>query len=108
MDLTTNRTPYEAFKIILEGLTLQGVESSQFLKDASGNRDPFGFIIGDVTISEDGANMTFSQINETYLDSQWTNAACNVIELCQQIHDGIEPNEWDYYLRAMAISEGLV
>lgn len=107
METTAKRTAKEAFDIIIQGLTLQKTPSSTFISDESGNRDPFGFIIDDAPVNELTEEMDFFQINKDYLGGQWDDDACTVIELCQQIHDGLEPDEWDYQLGITAQSEGL-
>lgn len=107
MESTRQRTAKEAFDIIRQGMTLQAERSTEFIHDERGRSDAFGFIIDDAVIDEDIDQLSFGEINDRYLGSVWDEHACQVIELCQQIHDAIEPLDWDYFLGQTASSEGL-
>lgn len=109
MSLIKRRTAQEAFEIIRNGLRMQGQASERFLSDDNGNHDPFGFIVGDeVPIGPGAEEMSFKEINKIYLNGDWDDDACEIIELCQQIHDGIEVDDWQYQLGVTAVAEGLI
>lgn len=108
MNTQTLRNAQEAFDLIHHGLRAQGEPSTRLFEDSDGNRDPYGFVIGDnVEITPNAEEMTFSEINATFLNGQWSSEACEIIELCQQIHDYIPTHDWEYQLGAMAKAEGL-
>lgn len=103
--LNTQKT----FDSIVEGMTLQAERATELLVDADGRRDAYGFALGKSldNLSEDiNKDHTFSQISAA-CGVKLEEETIEVVDLCQQIYEGMPPNEWGYGLAQTAGSEGL-
>jgi hypothetical protein len=98
------------FDRISYGLIAQGDKCNRFIRDEEERRDAYGFVadtLADHEYYEHLKDAKFIEINREYLEGEWSDAACYIADLCQQIHDYHDPIDWEYYLKKLAEQEDL-
>lgn len=107
-NITHTNSTNNLFNTIANGLIAQNARCKDFIIDSDGNKDVYGFILGEKPLNElITVDTPFATINRVVCNSIFSQNECEIIDLLQQIHDFCEPDYWEYQINILAELEDI-